>query len=95
MATETFSITGAPHSFCTCGDPSCRGDCNSLPVEDVSDLIDAGVWEERLSSATSASRSEVAARKRTVAKTSPAGAEPGVEDAADLFAAGVLDHKLM
>ena len=93
MATEMFSILGPPHSFCTCGEASCRGDCNLLPVEDVSDLIDAGVWEEREGAAQAAGDS---GRKRTPpAKTAPLRAESFVEDAADLFASGVWDHKLM
>ena len=96
MATETFSFCGPPRSFCTCGDPSCRGDCGIAPVEDVSDLIDAGVWEERLYSASSASRSQAGAPAIEKRKKAPAmTAEPVVEDAADLFAAGVWEHKLM
>lgn len=92
MATEKFLILGSQHSFCTCGDPSCRGDCNLLPVEDVSDLIDAGVWEERAGAAQAPGEGS---RKRTPAKIAPPRAESFVEDAADLFASGVWDHKLM
>ncbi len=92
MATETFSILGPPHSFCTCGKPSCRGECNLPPVEDVSDLVDAGVWEER----ERAAEAEAVRRPtRMRSKKAPLHAEGVVEDAADLFAAGVWDHKLM
>lgn len=93
MATEMFSINGAPRSFCSCGDLSCRGDCNLPPVEDVSDLISAGVWEERERAAQSAAD---ARRNETLPKAAlPPRAESFVEDAADLFAAGVWEHKLM
>lgn len=92
MATETFSICGAPRSFCTCGEATCRGDCNLLPVEDVSDLIVAGVWEERQGAAQTAGETRP---KHMAAKAAPPRAESFVEDAADLFAAGVWEHKLM
>ena len=60
------------------------------PVEDVSDLVDAGVWEERERAAQAPevgrTRNKVSSALCTVLV---------VEDAADFFAAGVWDHKLM
>ncbi len=93
MATETFPMLEPPHSFCTCGKPLCRGECNLPPVEDVSDLVDAGVWEEREDAVQAGAVSSPRTRMRS--RRGPLRAEATVEDAADLFAAGVWDHKLM
>ncbi len=95
MATETFSMFGPPRSFCTCGDPSCGGDCNLPPVEDVSDLVDAGVWQQRFCPVPRVSRIGEAARPAPEKGMQEFTAEPVVEDAADLFAAGVWEHKLV
>ena len=92
MASEPYPIFGPSRIFCSCGSASCPGDCNLLPVEDVSDLIDAGVWEVRHLGAPprAASRQRVG---KAVQAPSPAS-DVSVEDAADFYAAGVWDHKL-